>query len=127
VQTIPVCNEGLRWHVFKTPKTITADSMRKMRQWQGNSKSKESAELQIYHDNSRGTCELYGRSVLYHADPEVSRCPVSCDIFVDVVYLLVHSPHGAPACDLHLLDMLLNDAKTAQKRPTSANTLSGLV
>jgi carbonic anhydrase len=70
MQTTPKCNEGLRWHLFESPFTITAATLDKMRMFVAETTDDE-GDIVTYRDNNRPVQPLHGRTIMQYIDPGV--------------------------------------------------------
>jgi Eukaryotic-type carbonic anhydrase len=70
VQTTPKCNEGLRWHVFDTPATISADYVEKFQHLLSATHVRgPKGEMANFHTNNRLPQPLAGRTVYSVGSP----------------------------------------------------------
>lgn len=67
--TTPPCAEGLRWHVFKQPVSITPETLLKMENYLALSAGDTPDEILGYRHNERLIVPLNGRSIWKFTDP----------------------------------------------------------
>jgi carbonic anhydrase len=71
LQTTPGCNEGVRWHVFREPLTITLEDMARFQKaLAATTAAGDPAVERGSRSNSRYLQPLNGRTIYYDSSPE---------------------------------------------------------
>jgi hypothetical protein len=67
LQTVPPCNEGIRWHVIRKPLEISLELANLMADWQANTTDVKGQKF-LGRTTNRNIQEVNGRGIYYYQD-----------------------------------------------------------